>query len=355
MSHHDDPHTSTREALQRRLEALGLSTLEQAAPVHVPRAGSDAGHGLASGPTTALEEVMAQQPAPFAQEGLLEFGVYAARFSAHPDVLELSFEADVMLHPERPATEALIEADVVTINTAALLAGQLQLIVRVDGRGGVMLQRDASGALDIWPLYLTEQLPAPVTFDVPLEAWCAASADAWLVEHITTSRVPASALDHLIAAGMLSRLERAAPAARDALVASLLAGEPVVPSVPQRAWAASLDDVQQRAMERLALALAREVYERVEALAEGDEEATADALRHACYERDELESLLSLLLAAGRATTLQRRLDEIDALAQAWLEGLDEQLVCGEDVWLERAGAETPGTWWTSRTTWGLA
>lgn len=356
MSHHDDPHTSTREAIQRRLEALGRSDLQQAEPVQVQRPGTDAGHGLASAQAAPLEALLAQQPAPFAQEALRAFGVHAARFPARQDVLELSFEADVALHPPRDPAEAIVDGDVVTFDTAALAAGHIQLILREDGRGGLALQRDAAGALSIWPLHLAEQLPAPVAFDVPLEAWCASSADAWLAAHILATRAEAGALNRLIGAGMLARLERAAPAARDALVAALLSGAAsVAPVVPQRAWAASCEATQQRAMERLALASARAVHAHLEALAEGDEAATPDALLRVCHERDELESLLTLLRAAGCAATLQRRLDEIDALGEVWLRSLDEAITCGEDVWLARAGAETPGLWWTRRVIWGLA
>jgi hypothetical protein len=226
-------------------------------------------------------------------------------------------------------------------------------IVRDDG-SGIVARLQADGSVVFQVVYGNEHGP----IQPPVAAWCVACPDEWLATAALECAQSGDSWSGVVAAGMIARLvELDDPATARRVLTALAAGtpDPLLSTIrAPRLWVRALSLEQVQVIEDLAVVNVEHVADRFDTIAEEARHATPANVLHLYHERDDIESVRTLLLEVGRAGDVDALLRGLDERAGAWVAS-NRRARIAVDEHLRRVASGNEWVWWSGDTTGGVA
>ena len=188
------------------------------------------------------------------------------------------------------------------------------------------------------------RLAPPSLADLP----GAADQEAWLRDAVADKLASDRYADRVIGIGLIARLWT--PVGSDEAERSLRAlldGEAATPAMAARRWAQDLDRETCEELGQHGIEAARSLRARLDGSGEAIAAAVAEAfVLGLVLQRDDLESLATVLRFAGASSHLDAALDQLDRSAVTHLTALSSVVGLGEDDRLRAVAWQEPDAWW---------
>lgn len=222
----------------------------------------------------------------------------------------------------------------------------------VDARGeGLIFTRDATALIVGQVLQLPAGVGESLKLSSPIESWLESSHDAWFISEIHQRIARNDPWQYLVAVGFYHRFWRAeTPEERRQLVAQVLDGQRVEALVRAPEWARTLTPTTLERLITYTHLMLQELEGALQELADllaKDELILQREVREAMHLRDDIESALILLDAAGQLDALRAEVLAVDDFGEQLIAQLLDEIDLSDDEQLFRAIACTPESWWT--------